>query len=103
MGGLLGLGLGMSFISVIELFYFFCVRRFFLRHRAAAAPDQATQSPSTPPAESDEAKNVWPSSTTLTSSIKTVESSLDGHSNNNLVRRGSLNLPADLQATLFKY
>lgn len=58
MGGLLGLGLGMSFISVIELLYFFCVRHFFLRKRIA--PDQAIQTPSPP--QSTEMDN-WPCST----------------------------------------
>lgn len=100
MGGLLGLGLGMSFISVIELLYFFCARRFFVRHRTA--PDQAIQKPPNCQTETSEVKNVWPSCITLTSSIMTAESSLDGR-NNNLVRRGSLNLPADLQARLYKY
>ena len=100
MGGLLGLGLGMSFISVIELLYFFCVRHFFLRKRIA--PDQAIQKPSNCQTETGEVKNVWPSCITLTSSIMTAESSLHGR-NNNLVRRGSLNLPADLQARLYKY
>jgi hypothetical protein len=57
MGGLLGLGLGMSFISVIELLYFFCVRHFFLRKRIA--PDQAIQTPSPP--QSTEMDN-WPCS-----------------------------------------
>lgn len=34
MGGLLGLGLGMSFISAIEILYFLFFRRFFLWYRS---------------------------------------------------------------------
>lgn len=92
MGGLLGLGLGMSFISVIELFYFFVVRRFFLRHRKIA------ELKSTP--TSGEVKEVWPSSQTLSSVITTMEPNLDGHHDMQLVRRGSLNLPSHMQARL---
>lgn len=67
MGGLLGLGLGISFISVIEILYFFFVRHFFLRKRDA--PDLAIQRQTT------EMKTCPGSSLTFTSSIATVTES----------------------------
>jgi hypothetical protein len=66
MGGLLGLGLGISFISVIEILYFFLVRHFFLRKRDA--PDLAIQRQTTE-------MKICPSSLTFTSSIGTVTES----------------------------
>lgn len=35
MGGLMGLGVGMSFISVIEFFYFICLRKYLHILRAS--------------------------------------------------------------------
>lgn len=99
MGGLLGLGLGMSFISVIELVYFFIVRRFFLQHRIPS--DQTLKSSHSP--NSDEVRKVWPSSQTLSSVMTTMEPNVDGQRGLQLVRRGSLNLPAHMQARLYKY
>lgn len=99
MGGLLGLGLGMSFISVIELVYFFIVRRFFLQHRIPS--DQTLKSSHSP--NSDEVRKVWPSSQTLSSVMTTMEPNVDGQRGLQLVRRGSLNLPAHMQARFYKY
>lgn len=33
LGGLLGIGVGFSFISLVEIFYFFVFRQFFDKHR----------------------------------------------------------------------
>lgn len=42
MGGLLGLGLGMSFISFIELLNFLCVRLFFKKSNFSKKTDLET-------------------------------------------------------------
>ncbi|XP_046649312.1 pickpocket protein 28-like [Daphnia pulicaria] len=109
MGGLLGLGLGMSFISVIELFYFLFYRRIFLWLRTnwsthKKAPENQTMviAPQHSYRTSSKSRKSPPSSPTINPSSSNIWFlSLDGHSQ--LVRRGSTNLPSQIQGRVFKY
>uniref|UniRef100_A0A0P5S1Q7 Sodium channel protein Nach n=1 Tax=Daphnia magna TaxID=35525 RepID=A0A0P5S1Q7_9CRUS len=102
-GGLLGLGLGMSFISVIEIIYYLFYRRLFLWLRSNWPKyRQSSIKASTPivppyPMQSAKFKKSPPSSPTVKPSTPSIwYLSLDGHSQ--LVRRGSNNLPAQIKA-----
>ncbi len=113
MGGLLGLGLGMSFISVIEVFYYLFFRRFFLWHRSNWSHQKfvfQSQTMKIAPSTlyvAELKKNVsirHVKSFPLLDlpSIQTISSfKFDEHER--VVRRGSLNLPSHLQARLSKY
>lgn len=109
MGGLLGLGLGMSFISVIELFYFLFYRRIFLwlrtnwsTHKRLPQNQTTAVVPQHSFRTSTKSKKSPPSSPTVNPSSSSIWFlSLDGHSQ--LVRRGSVNLPSQIQARAFKY
>ncbi|XP_057370231.1 pickpocket protein 28-like [Daphnia carinata] len=102
-GGLLGLGLGMSFISVIEIIYYLFYRRLFLwlrsnwpKYRQSSTKSRTSIVPPYP-VESAKFKKSPPSSPTAKPSTPSVwYLSLDGHSQ--LVRRGSNNLPAQIKA-----
>lgn len=91
MGGLLGLGLGVSFISVIELLYFLCCRRIFLKRRCQGEDESVTNKTDNTTTGTNEVGEVWPSSI---SSISNP--SLNGHSNVNVVRRNSFMTPKPL-------
>lgn len=102
-GGLLGLGLGMSFISVIEIIYYLFYRRLFLWLRSNWPKYKQSSikapTPIVPPyaVESVKFKKSPPSSPTVKPSTPSIwYLSLDGHSQ--LVRRGSNNLPAQIKA-----
>lgn len=113
-GGLLGLGLGMSFISVIEILYYVFFRRLFLWQRVKLSrltmrvtrilSRNSRQERKRNPRnlEVTENNNVWPSSATLSSSIATISSSSFDRQIP-LTRRHSLNLPPHLQKRLSKY
>ena len=107
MGGLLGLGLGMSFISVIELLYYIFLRRILVRRRTATESGEKSnllQNPY-PSRTATEIKKLWPDwpiGSTSTTSVST-NASLNELNDPRLVRRGSLNLPIQLQARLYKY
>ena len=115
-GGLLGLGLGMSFISVIEILYYVFFRRLFLWQRVKwlrlsirmtriFSRNSKEERKGHDPVSSDVAQNnniIWPSSTTLTSTVSTISSPTFNHPLP-LARRYSLNLPPHLQKQLSKY
>ncbi|XP_057370230.1 pickpocket protein 28-like [Daphnia carinata] len=113
-GGLLGLGLGMSFISVIEILYYVFFRRLFLWQRVKLSRltmrvtrilsrNTRQETKDNPRSlEVTENNNVWPSSATLSSSIATISSSSFDRQIP-LTRRHSLNLPPHLQKRLSKY
>ena len=102
-GGLMGLGLGMSFISVIEIFYYLFFRRAFLWYRMnwrgrkmEPSPIYVTEFKKTVNA-SNKKTHLPQKSPIQTISSPTLDINLA------LVRQGSLNLPAHLQARLNKY
>ena len=108
MGGLLGLGLGMSFISVIELFYFLFYRRIFLWLRSNwSTHEREPQDQTIVPQQSFRTSSKYrkispPSSPTINPSSSNIWFlSLDGHSQ--LVRRGSVNLPSQIKSRVLKY
>lgn len=112
MGGLLGLGLGISFISVIELFYFLFYRRIFLWLRSNwSTHEREPQDQTIVPQQSFRTSSKYrkisapcspPSSPTINSSSSNIWFlSLDGHSQ--LVRRGSVNLPSQIKSRVLKY
>ena len=107
MGGLLGLGLGISFISVIELFYFLFYRRIFLWLRSNWSTQREPQDQTIVPRHSFGTSSKYrkispPSSPTINPSSSNIWFlSLDGHSQ--LVRRGSVNLPSQIKSRVLKY
>jgi amiloride-sensitive sodium channel len=115
-GGLLGLGLGMSFISVIEILYYVFFRRLFLWQRVKwlrlsirmtriFSRNSKEERKGHDPVSFDAAQNnniIWPSSTTLTSTVSTISSPTLNHPVP-FTRRYSLNLPPHLQKQLSKY
>lgn len=63
-GGLLGLGLGLSFISVFELLYFLCLRWFFPKIKSKSrSRDESVDCNTLPPG------NKWASTTTVGTNI----------------------------------
>lgn len=83
MGGLLGLGLGMSFLSVIELLYYLLFRQLFIRIRENHQSICKTSISSRNAMEVDIIKTVdaapstqtleeWPSMTTMETSVSNV-------------------------------
>lgn len=102
-GGLLGLGLGMSFISVIEVIYYLFYRRMFLWLRSNWPKYRRTSikatKPNVPPYSMESAKFKKSPSSSPTAIAPTPSVwylSLDGHSQ--VVRRGSYNIPAHIKA-----
>jgi amiloride-sensitive sodium channel len=106
----------MSFISVIEIFYFVFLRRMFLWQRVkwtrfskrmtrilSRKPEEGKKSRSNPVSfDAVQNDNLWLSSATLNSTILTISSSTLDHPVA-LTRRHSLNLPPHLQKQLSKY
>ena len=73
MGGLLGLGLGLSFISVIELLYFLFVRLFFIS-RGKKSTDEIDINNPVPLSYRPENVKSWPSTSTVMTQAGSVGS-----------------------------
>ena len=102
----MGLGLGMSFISVIEILYYIFFRRFFLRHRSTRSrqisvyPNQAKKIAQPIPCLEEFKKFIHHEKRLQKSSnIQTISSPKQV----TLHRRGSLDIPSNLQSRFMKY
>ena len=73
MGGLLGLGLGLSFISVIELLYFLFIRLFFISRGKKKDGEMEPNNPLPLSYRPDNIKS-WPSSSTVMTQAASVGS-----------------------------